>query len=232
MKMTGLKMFGLVLLMTTLSVGELMAQFNTIVPMLPTKNALVFAKDGRQVEGKVTGSLLIGGQLKSLTIKDEAGEKHKFKAEDVLEVRAQLTGLEKLAAVSEAHSTDGGKRAQIMSIINATQDDIWKKDLIIYYQVEVKPGKFSLMQLLNPGTNTVISVYPLANTQGTDDQYYLAVKGNEVTKVVKKDYAKETYAALFGDCAEFMRMNPVDKKMKVDEFESSVTEYNKICASK
>ena len=208
------------------------AQFNTIVPMLPTKKALVFTKDGRQVEGKVVSSMVIGGQLKSFAIKDESGTKHKFKAAEVTEVRAQMTALAKLAAVSEAYDTDGGTRAQIKAIINASHDDIWKKDLVIYYQVEVKPGKFSLMQLLNPGTNYIISVYPLANTQGTDDQYYLAVKGDQVTNVVKKKYGTEVHTSLFGDCEEFMRINPEDKKRKISEFEASVSEYHELCTPK
>ena len=209
------------------------AQFSTIVPMLPTKNALVFTKDGKQVSGKVLTSLIIGTQLKSFSIKDESGTKHKFKAADVLEVRAQMTGFEKLVAVSEKYDASGGsKRSQVMTIINATKDDIWKKDLVIFYQVEVKPGKFSLMQLLNPGTNTVISVYPLANTQGTEDQFYLAVKGKEVTKIVKNGYAKKIYTAVFGDCDNFMKQHPVHKKMKVGSFPEALTAYNEMCAPK
>lgn len=215
-------------LLTSVSV----AQFSTIVPMLPTKRAMVFTKDGRQVSGKVLTSLIIGSQLKSFSIKDDEGTKHKFKAADVLEVRAQMTGFEKLMAVSEKYDASGGsKRSQVMTIINATKDDIWKKDLVIFYQVEVKPGKFSLMQLLNPGTNTVISVYPIANTQGTDDQFYLAVKGKEITKVVKSGYAKKIYTAVFGDCAAFMEQHPVHKKMKVDSFPDALMAYNKLCAA-
>ena len=204
------------------------AQLNTVVPTLPTKEALVFTMDGRQVKGKVLTSLIIGGMLKSFAIKDENGTKHKFKAEEVSEVRAQLTALAKLAAVSEAHSTNGGKIAQVKSIVNASQDDIWKKDLVIFYRVETKPGKFSLMQLLNPGTNTVISVYPLANTSG-DDQYYLAIKGDEAIKVVKKKYAKETYGYLFGDCSEFLIQNPIHKKLSLRDFGSHVSKYNSLC---
>lgn len=232
MKFVNLKMWSAFVLLTLVFSTELIAQLKTIVPTLPTKEALVYTKDGREVKGKVVSSMIIGGQLKSFAIKDDSGTKHKFKAAEVLEVRAKMTGLEKLAVVSEKHSTNGGKIAQIRSIVNASNDDIWKKDLTIFYQVEVKPGKFSLMQLLNPGTNTVISVFPLANTQGTDDQYYLAVKGDQVTKVVKKNYAKETYGALFGDCSSFISSNPIHKKLKVAGFPDHVSDYNSGCAAK
>lgn len=232
MKILRSKVCSAVLAIALITSAQVMAQLKTVVPTLPTKEALVFTLDGRELTGKVVSSMIIGGQLKSFTIKDASDVKHKFKAAEVLEVRAKMTGLEKLAVVSEKHSTNGGKIAQIKSIVNASNDDIWKKDLTIFYQVEVKPGKYSLMQLLNPGTNTVISVFPLANTQGTEDQYYLAVKGDQVIKVVKKGYAKETYSALFGDCDSFISANPVHKKLKVDGFPDHVSSYNKTCASR
>jgi len=210
--------------------SPLMAQFNTVVPMLPTKNAMVIAKDGRVVEGKVVGSLIMGGALKSLKIKDENGDKHKFKASEVQEVRAQMTGLAKLAAASEAHSTNGGKIKQIKSIVNASKDDIWKKDLVIFYQVEIKPGKFSLLQLLNPGTNSVISVYPLANPQDSNSWNYLAIKNGEVFKVTKSKYKKKVYPLLFAGCEEYSSKYPTPKKIKMANFATHVTNYNASCS--
>lgn len=58
------------------------------------------------------------------------------------------------------------------------------------------------------------------------------MKGDQIVKVVKQKYGKEIYPTLFGDCAEFMRMYPVEKKMYVSGFAESVTDYNKLCASK
>lgn len=232
MKQPNLKIISLLILFIVLTNETLVAQFNTIVPTVPTKEAIVFTKDGQQVRGKVATSMIMNGVLKSLSIKDESGVKHKFKAADVTEVRAKLTAFAKLVAVSEAHTTNGGTIKQVKSIINASQDDIWKKDLVIFYQIEVKPGKFGLAQLLNPGTNTVISVYPAPNTKGNGEQYYFAVKGDQVTKVVKGSYAKEVYGLLFGDCEAYISEYPVHKKLDVGDFPRHITEYNQTCAPK
>lgn len=202
--------------------------------MLPTKETMVITTDGRVVKGDVTTSFAMNGELKSFTLKDSTGAKIKFKAEEVLEVRAKLTALAKLGAVSMNMDGGSGISGTVMSVINASKDDIWKKDLIIYYQVETRPGKFALLQLLNPGENTVISVYPAPNTQGTDTetQYYYAVKGKQVTKVVKKDYDKEIYPALFSDCPAYINEYAVQKGRTIDEFPGHVTKYNAACAPK
>lgn len=205
-------------------------QLNSVVTMLPTKETWVLTTDGQEIMGNVTTSFAMNGELKSFTLKEENGTTHKFKAEDVKEVRAKLTAMAKLSVAGQGGPTAPGVAGQVMSIINATRDDIWKKDLIIYHQIEVKPGKFSLVQLLNPGVNTVISVYPAPNIQGTEDQYYYAVKGGQVTKVVRKDYAKVTYPALFSDCEAYYREYPMQDHRELSEFATHVTNYNAKCA--
>lgn len=245
MKTTNLKFWMAVALLVFLGNDRIAAQLQMPVPSLPTKDALVFTADGKQYNGKVTSSFIMNGQLKSFTIKDAEGNKHSFKAAEVLEVRAQMTGMEKLAVVSEKYGSDRGLgitkegstyvvdgatiAANVASIQNAMKDDIWKKDLTIYYQVEMKPGKFSLMQILNPGTNSVISVFPAENNRGTDEQFYYAVKGKQITKVDHKSYAKEVYAQLFGDCEAFMSKFPLDKKTSADDFPVHVMKYNELC---
>lgn len=76
-----LKPFSLLIVAFITFSCQCIAQLNTIVPTLPTKEALVFTTDGRQVKGKVLTSLIIGGMLKSFSVKDENGTKHEFKAE-------------------------------------------------------------------------------------------------------------------------------------------------------
>lgn len=63
---------------------------------------IVTLASGEEVTGKLSGGSMINGYLNGITIKQENGEKSKFKPEDVSRLAIKASKLAKLAMLAES----------------------------------------------------------------------------------------------------------------------------------
>ena len=192
------------------------------------KSIMVKLKDGSEVRGnKFVKYTTSNGQLTSFTLKNEDGIKEKFKAKDVEAVKIELDEFSK----------------KMMSLNSPTLYSALKKDYayldsidyVIFEQVEVKKGKFKLLQLLNPGLDKYIKVYldPHANKGvvyygiiGGEDRSYIVKKDNETFRVKKGNY-KKYMEKLYMDnfrMADLIKSKKIRQKFK--DFPAHIALYN------
>jgi hypothetical protein len=107
----------------------------------------VTLNDGSTVKGKLISGSLVNGYLKSITVKDDTGEKHKFKAADMTTLRVKASRLVQFAMMSESSSS-------IKEMTKANFEEIVNREYVIFERASKvkKDDKFAMMQLLNPGS--------------------------------------------------------------------------------
>jgi len=197
------------------------------------KECKVVTKAGEKMEGKITGVLYIKNMLRSFTIKDEAGEKHKFKADQVNTVEMKIGKLAKIDAVmSSGNTASDAKQAAFGELMN--------RDWMTLEQALLpkKKNKYRLLQLLNPGFDSQIKVYQDPNAKktmgvgvggvnliGGEAKSYLIVKNGEKAILVKKKKYKKQFAQLFGDSPEVMKLKE-EGKIKFKEFANHTFIYD------
>lgn len=173
------------------------------------KNAKVELMNGDVFENvKFKSMMAINGEVRSFSMKTKEGEKKKYKAQEVKYIKVDLGKF--LSTMNAAYSPN---------LLEALHKD-YKSDKIdhaLYERVEVKIGKYSLLQLLNPGFDEIIKVYldPDANKTsgglagkmmaGNQDRSYFVTKGEKAFKLKKGKY-KKAFQSLFGDNEEMMQM--------------------------
>ena len=173
------------------------------------KNAKVELMNGEVYENvKFKSVMAINGEVRSFSMKTSDGEKKKYKAVDVKHIRVDLGKF--LSTMNAAYSPN-----LLEALHKDYQSD--KIDHALYERVEVKIGKYSLLQLLNPGFDNKIKVFldPDANKTsgglagklmaGNQDRSYFVTKGEKAFKLKKGKY-KKAFQSLFGDCPKMMDM--------------------------
>jgi len=199
-------------------------------------DAIALDTKGNEIEGKLSGGVMIMGHLKSFTLKIDEGTKRKFKSEEVKLLKIKSSGLVKFMMVTESMSS-------VKKMSNTDYDEIANKDWLIFEQALInrKKDKPRLLQLLNPGFDSKIKVFvdPTASetggigmggmkiTGGEDKSFLLVKNQTKAVKIKKKKYKKE-FSNLFGDCDQ---MNEIfgGSKTKFQDMAGHVYAYDQAC---
>ena len=195
--------------------------------------------DGTMVEGKISMATIMNGNLSSLTLKDANGYKHKHMADTIKRLRVKMGFLAKMDASAEASSS-------IVQSFKADYKEINNREYIIYEQALMpkKKDKYRLLQLVNPGFDSVLKIYndPGANetggfgvggvkiTGGEDKSYLVVIREAKSIKVKKGNYKKD-FAELYGDCPEMIKIAG-SEKIKFKNFAGHVFAYDQLCGVK
>ena len=189
---------------------------------------------GAEIEGKLTGGMIINGALARVTIKLENGEKAKFKPEDVVFLSVKVSGLTKLSMISES-------MVSIKEMVNTDFDKIVNRDYVIF-ETAMTPAKkdtYRLMQLLNPGFDSKIKVFAtekktggfsigdIAVTGGADRAYLFVKRGAKAIEVRKASY-KNNFQELYSDCPEMLARFQ-GEKIKWNDVAGHVFVYDQVC---
>ncbi len=223
--------FAVMLALSSTVMGQM---FLTPVNSL-TGDATTVTTDGKEVSGDIRLAVFGSRGLKSFTIKDASGKKHKFKAEDIATLKVKVDGLAKLEMIAE-------KSVSVKKMVEADFDEMADREYIYYEKVQV-PGKnkYVLAQLLNPGWDSKIKVYnnPLGGeTQsvgvagvalvGGEDKTYLVIANGEPSMILKKKHYDKLFPELFASCRE-IGDNFRDKEAKFKYFAQHVFAYEVGC---
>lgn len=194
--------------------------------IMTSKEVHAITLDGRDVVGTVPTCMLNMGQLQSLTIKTEAGEKIKFKAEELSEVRVKPSKFQNVTTMLSQPNMSKFLKQDFGEVLN--------REWVFYVQTS-PPGKDKkvMMQLLNPGFDKKMKVFqdPMAEqTGGGDDKSYFVVKAGsgEAIKVKKNMYKKEALTTVFGDCKVMVEFYSGDK-MRLEDFAEHVFIHDQLC---
>ena len=210
--------------------------FITPVEEVPHANGCYILKtDGSRIEGKVR-SYDIGEGIKAITLTDANGSKLKVAASEIREFGVKSTGLVKMELMAESTET-------VRKLSKANFEEIANREYIIYQQALMpgKKDKYALLQLLNPGFDSVIKVFqdPWANETGgltlgaasltgEEDRSYLYVKNNERAFKVKKGSYKKDFADIYGDCSRIVEIYQ-GEKLRFKDAAQHVWVYDQAC---
>jgi len=186
------------------------------------------------IKGKLSSGLLAGSKLLSLTVKDESGKKHKFKAKkgEIKKVKIKLGKLAKMALAAESGSS-------IKGLVKTDFNEVLNREYAILERAlqPKKKNKYELMQLLNPGFDKIIKVYmdpkaketmSIGGVIGGNAKSYLIVKNGAKSYKLKKSKYKKEFKDLFGDCEAMMKELGSDK-IKWNDFAEHVFLYDQLC---
>ena len=198
--------------------------------------AIALDTKGNEIEGKLSGGMMVMGHLKSFTLKLDDGSKRKFKSDEVKLLKVKASGYVKFMMVTESLGS-------VKKMSNTNYDEISNKDWLIFEQALInrKKDKPRLLQLLNPGFDSKIKVFvdPTATEtagvgiggvkiSGGEDKSFLLVKDQtKAVKIKKKKYKKE-FSNLFGDCDQMMEIFG-GSKTKFQDMAGHVYAYDQSC---
>ena len=186
--------------------------------------------DGTIINGKVGSATIAFGYLSSLTVKDEAGVKHKHKAETIKEFKMKMGFMAKMDAAAEGSSSIG-------EMFDTDYSEIIEREYIIYRQALLpkKKDKYRLLQLVNPGFDSKIQVFDDPGGKeskgliggGKEKSYLVVLHGKKSVEVKKGNYKKD-FPDIYGDCKSFM--GTIDgKKPKFWDMAGHVFAYDQLC---
>lgn len=197
------------------------------------KECYVITNDGTMIKGKLRGASDSKGFITRLTIVDEKGKKHKFKAAEVKRFAIRPDAFTTLRTV-EAYSTS------VEHALRTDYNNILDRDWVIY-DAQIMPRKKSkvgLLQLLNPGFDQYVKVYHHPNGSksmglrikgvkllGGKERTYLVVKGEAKPQIVRKGGFKKSFDWMFGD--EPMVYVNLDKQPNFKALPAYIQDYNK-----
>ncbi len=197
----------------------------------------VILPDGTKIEGTVPLAMFMNGTLRSITLKTADGEKAKYKAADVKVLANKPSALAKMSAMSDQVDS-------LRDLITADWGEVMQREWVMFEQALLpgKGDKYALMQLINPGFDSRISVYFDAKAASNDDsvmgistapaESYIVVKdGKRSVQVKKSGYKKNMFDELFADCAPLMK-SAVAEKPKFKNFALHVYAYDQACGKK
>ena len=206
------------------------AQFVTPIGSI-SGPAEVTTLDGEVLSGKVKYASFGPNGMMSFMLLDTEGNKNKFKAADVQQLKLKVDGLAKLEIIAEQSSN-------IEKLANSNFKEVVEREYVYWQRVKhPEKDKFLLLQLLNPGFDSKIKVYDApSNKSGETSVGDVAVSGNKATayyvikkgqslKVSKKHYKKVDFGRLFNDCPFVITNNKPDFK----EFSAVVFYYDQMC---
>ncbi len=183
----------------------------------PKMNAdcFVITNDGTKVSGKWVAAFIKGAYLFSVTVKEENGNKQKFRATDI-----QKFGFKpgKASAFEALTGDTGGHMRFSVEDMEKIMDREW-----VYFvsgSKKIKKDKPCLLQLLNASWEQPIAVFvdPKAKTSmglsvggmsvvgGRAKSYMITKNGNPL--YLKKAKYDKMAKELYGDCPEFKKDFP------------------------
>jgi len=190
--------------------------------------------DGEVFEiNELSSYSVTNGRLKSFSFKTDDGVKHKFKADQIVEVKARLTKVAKAAVIVD-DATKSIKSAVTTDYAGIVAANLVRFNSIIYNR---KNGKKALLQLINYGFDQKLKVYPDPNSEsgttsidgvvvsGGQIKTYFVVKGDESFRIDKKSY-KKLYDTIFGDC-DAMKVD--HKSISIENLSEDILKYNQFC---
>ncbi len=222
------------LILTTLilaiSINISKAQFVTPINSI-SGTAEVTSLDGTIIKGDVKMASFGNNGITSFFLKDEAGLKHKFKADEVKMLKLKVDGLAKLEIIGEQSSN-------LSKLANSNFKEVTEREFIYWKRVKhPEKDKYLLLQLLNPGFDSLLEVYDLPNARtaesftgdiaisGDMPKAYYVVKNGETLEIKKNKYKKQDFELLFSDCPVIIENNKPDFK----HFAEHVFFYNEYC---
>jgi hypothetical protein len=194
--------------------------------------------DGTVVKGKMGMVTFINENISSLTIKDEAGVKHKHKAAEIHRFYVKMGFLAKMDASAEASSS-------LKEMFKTDFNEINNREYIIYEQALLpkKKNKYRLLQLVNPGFDSRIKVYynPSGNETsgvsmgdiqltGGEEKTYLVEIDDKKSILVKKGKYKKQVAELYADCPKLVKILG-DEKIKFKNMAAHIFGYDQLCGA-
>jgi hypothetical protein len=188
----------------------------------PKQPSYAILSDGTKIEGTIPAALFMNGGLKSFTLVDSDGTKHKLKAADVKELANKPGALAKMSALSNQIDSK-------FDMITADWGEVIDRKWVYYRQATMPNGKStSLLQQVNPGFDGRMKVF---NIDPEEPEEYMVTKdGGAGMKIHKGNYKKE-FEALFGDCKAVMGSETA-KKPKIKYFATHAFVFDKECGKK
>ena len=206
------------------------------------KNSTLVLKDGTQKVGSVTGVSRKKGQITAIKMKDAAGKKVEFQADQIEEMYLPIAGFVKGAKVASYFENSRNWGSKNLSK-STNPDEVYVRNITASLKNK-KAEKEYLMQLINPSFSSQIEVYadPMASETssisfgggpsiggGVIKSYYVK-KGEEVIWLKKGEF-EEHYNFLFGDNQEFLQKFPYNS-IKWDHLSYLIAEYTKMAEEK
>lgn len=198
--------------------------------------ATIVLQSGDTLSGKLSSASLMNNYLKNVTLKQADGSKRKLDAAEMKLLTVKATALAKMAMMNEsANSIFRAVKTDFNAIIN--------REYIVFEQAlrATKKDKPAMMQLLNPGFDHTIKVYPDPNANETGglqsenvaitggaDRSYLFVKNGEKTVIVRKGSYRKNFDELYADCPEMLTAFEGDKT-KFKDLAGHVFVYDQLC---
>ncbi|MFY0592518.1 hypothetical protein [Roseivirga sp.] len=217
-----------------LSLGSVIAQqfAEPFTTFISDRECYVITVEGAEVFGTLRAATETGGFITRLRIRDESGQIHKFKAEDVLRFAIRPDAFAKSITVAE-------KATSIRHAITTDHNNILERDWIYYdaQQMPRRKNKVALLQLLNPGFDQHIQVYDHRNGSksmpislggvrvvGGEERTLLVVYGNAKPRIVRKASFKKAFVDIFADQPDVFKT--VKRKPKFKDFAQYIQTYN------
>lgn len=188
----------------TLKAQDFVEPFSDFFSM---KECYVITNSGEEIQGKLRGATDSKGYIMKLTVIDEQGVKHKFKASQIQRFAIRPDGFTKLNTINE-------KTVSIKHAVKTNYNNILDREWI-YFDTQVLPRskkKVGMLQLLNPGLDDFIKVYDHPNGSksmplnigqvtvlGGEERTFLVVKGEGKTEIVRKASYEKAYNRIFAD---------------------------------
>ncbi len=221
------------LFFVVLGVGRVQAQefAEPFADFFSMKECFVITNSGEEIHGKLRGATQSRGFIVRLTLVDEEGRKHKFKAHQIQSFGIRPDAFTKLNTINE-------KTTSIRHAARTNYNNILDREWI-YYDTQVMPRskKKGMLQLLNPGMDEFIKVYyhpngsksmPIAikgiPVVGGEERTFLVVKGDGDTQIVRKASFEKAYRSIFADVPEMLDVrNPHFRN-----FANHIVNYNEL----
>lgn len=195
-----------------------------------SQNAYILLKNGNKIEGKILNSTS-GRGINKVSLRDEAGNKYQFTANEIFELGIFSNDLVKAQYFNESSSS-------VKALIKTDRSAVKMNDYVIFRNAQLKGGKELLLQLLNPHFDSKIQVYHAVNARKTTplrkgaitltgemQRVYLVSKEGLPTFKVKKGSYKKSFRNLFADCNNLLSVN----KPKFEDFGEHIFYYTESC---
>ncbi len=192
----------------------------------------VTTAEGQQVAGRIRSKTRWNSFLTSISIRDEAGNRIKYSAADILELKVKVGRYPPpLRMISVCPRN-------IRAMIRVEFDDVVTREYVIFQRaLRPKKDQYGLFQLVNPGFDNRIKVYDHPSgfksmneaTGGRrTDHSFVVVKEGQRSLVVKKKLYQGQFERVFEDCPKFFRYYP-GTEPRFEDFAQHVFVYDQLC---
>ena len=193
----------------------------------------VITLSGDSVQGAVKSISVAGSQIQSISIKDAAGQKHKFSHSEIKFLKYKLSKIAKGEQIANTASSS------IENAVNTNYAYLAAQGYAVWENVKDPDDADDsyLLQVLNPWSCDVIKVYNVPKFVTVSGGFgigkpkfsmpdeLLVVKNGTTTEIKDKKYRKKVFSELFGDCPEMMQ-KVAERDRDWDDFPEHVKMYN------